>query len=135
MDCFATLAMTLRLRVLAACKRLRFFLLPLWEKVARTKSATDEGSLSACAVPAGFGIRRVRCPRRQPLTRLRCCASIADAKHRRSVEERRPKAAYAPSPTRGEGKKSALRLLLQRQPHAVIRRDHPRRQALPQHLV
>ena len=29
----------------------RFFLLPLWEKVARTKSATDEGSLSAETTP------------------------------------------------------------------------------------
>jgi hypothetical protein len=38
---------------------------------------------------------------REPLTRLRF--AIADAKHRRSSQARRPKAAYAPSPTRGEG--------------------------------
>jgi hypothetical protein len=36
---------------------------------------------------------------------------IADAKHRRAIKERkerRPKAAYAPCPTRGEGKQAAL---------------------------
>lgn len=50
------------------------------------------------------GLSPHMCMRRPPLTRLRF--AVADAKHRRSILGRRPKATYA-SPTRGEGKKRA----------------------------